>query len=414
MENTKLARTWFFIGLGAALALLILAACAGQPGAQGPAGPAGPAGPQGPQGPPGEAGAPGAAAPVGAEYVGSTTCGGCHQGIYEAFMKSGHPFKLSKVVDGKPPTYPFTEVSALPEGYTWNDISYVIGGYNWKYRLVDKNGYIITDKPGAVVSDTNYLNQYNFANPIVGKEAGWVKYHSGEKELKYDCGTCHTTGYSPEGHQDDMPGIVGTWAEPGIQCEACHGAGSNHAANPRGVRLVVDRDPELCGACHRRGDVTAVDAKGGFIDHHEQYEELYQSKHIALDCVTCHDPHQLVVQLRQADQPTTRTQCQNCHYKEAKHQKSAAMAGVECIACHMPRIAKSAWGDAEKFTGDIRVHLFAIDPTLVSQFSEDGKFSSSQISLDFACKSCHVKGGKATEKTNDQLIETATGYHQQP
>jgi hypothetical protein len=37
---------------------------------------------------------------------------------------------------------------------------------------MDKNGYIITDKPGATVSDTEYLNQYNFANPIVGA-AGW-------------------------------------------------------------------------------------------------------------------------------------------------------------------------------------------------------------------------------------------------
>jgi hypothetical protein len=61
----------------------------------------------------------------------------------------------------------------LPEGYTWDDISYVIGGYNWKARFINAEGYIITDKPGES-GNTEYLNQYNFANPIVGTEAGWV------------------------------------------------------------------------------------------------------------------------------------------------------------------------------------------------------------------------------------------------
>ena len=71
-------------------------------------------------------------------------------------------------MDGKAPTYPFTKIEKLPEGYTWNDISYVIGGY-WKARFMDKKGYIITDKPGATVSDTKYLNQWNFPIPLSAK-----------------------------------------------------------------------------------------------------------------------------------------------------------------------------------------------------------------------------------------------------
>ncbi len=396
----------FFLPAAIAIFVVILAACAGPEGAAGPAGPAGPQGSEGPAGPAGEA------APTGAEYVGSAKCGECHTATYETFMKSGHPYKLNKVVDGTPPAYPFTELTELPEGYTWNDISYVIGGYNWKARFIDMNGYIITDKPGAVISDTNYLNQWNFGSDIVGKDAGWVKFHSGEVKLKYNCGACHTTGYKPDGHQDEMEGIVGTWAEPGIQCERCHGPGNLHAENPYGVALVVDRDSELCGECHRRGDVTSVNASKGFIEHHEQYEELFQSKHITLSCVTCHDPHKGVVQLRQAGEQTTRTQCQNCHFKQAENQKSEVMMQVvDCIDCHMPRIAKSAWGNADMFTGDIRVHMMAIDPLQVGQFSEDGKTALSQISLDFACKSCHVDGGTATVKTDEELKGTAVDYH---
>lgn len=156
----------------------------------------------------------GSGKPFGADYVGSAKCAACHKQIYDTFMKSGHPWKITKVVEGKAPELPFTQVPSPPEGYTWSDVSYLIGGYAWKARFMDKKGYIIT---GA---DEKARTQWNLANPVVGKEAGWVAYNPGKKEMKYDCGPCYTTGYRPTGHQDNLPGIVGTWAEAGIQCEA--------------------------------------------------------------------------------------------------------------------------------------------------------------------------------------------------
>ena len=429
------------IGLVLSVALL-LAACSGEDGPIGPQGPPGPAGPEGPQGPPGSDGPPGPAGPggpagprgpagadgaqgppgpaseavevaaAGAEYVGSATCNACHSEIYEVFIQSGHPWKLNKVVNGQPPDYPFTEVPEPPEGHTWDDVAYVIGGYNWKARFIDQEGYIIT-------GDADATTQYNFANPVTGNdEPAWVSYHAGEENKPYDCGACHTTGYSnwPAGsHQDDLPGLVGTWSEPGIQCERCHGPGSLHVANPYGVRPAIERDSELCGECHLRGEPEEVNASGGFVRHHEQYEELFQSKHIVVDCVVCHDPHAGVVQLRQAGAQTTRTQCQNCHFEQAKFQDSQIHPAItQCIDCHMPRVTKSATGNADTFTGDIRTHLMAIDAKQIGQFSEDGSEALSQLGLDFACRSCHVEGGSATPKTDEELIDKATGYHNEP
>ena len=406
----------------AALLVIVagLAACAGSEGPEGPSGPAGAPGPEGPQGPPGPEGPAGPAGPqgeaeagtggVGAEYAGSEVCAGCHQDTYDVFMQSGHGYKLNPVVDGQPPEYPFTEVTELPEGYTWDDIAYVIGGYNWKARFIDQDGYIITDAPGASGNE-EYVSQYNFANPIVGTEAGWVTYHAGEEDKPYDCGTCHTTAYSPTGNQDDLPGLVGTWSEPGIMCEECHGPGGLHVQNPQGVQMDIDRDGELCGQCHRRDDIETVNASGGFIKHHEQYEELFQGKHITIDCVICHDPHEGVIQLRQDDEvPNTRTQCENCHLDESQFQDSEIHPNVtECIDCHMPRIVKSAVGNAENFTGDIRTHLMRINPQQIEQFTEDGSASLSEIGLNFACRHCH--GVTATEKSDEELIEKATDYH---
>ncbi len=394
MSKLGMARVGILAGAVLLLALVfVMASCTGDEGSAGPPGPAGPPG-------------TGIAA---AEYVGAGTCAACHTEIAEVFNKSGHPYKLNKVVDGQPPQYPFTEVPDPPEGYTWDDITYVIGGYNWKARFIDKDGYIIT---GA---DENATTQYTFANPIVGKDAGWLGYHAGEENKPYDCGNCHTTGYKPTGNQDGLPGLVGTWAEPGIQCESCHGPGSNHASSPYGVALKVDRDAELCGSCHLRGGADAIDASGGFIRHHEQYEELFQSKHQALSCVACHDPHKGVIQGRETGTSTVKVECQSCHFQQADFQASVVMKQmVDCIDCHMPRITKSAWGDADAYTGDIRTHLWAIDPYATSQFSEDGKTAISQVSLDFACKSCHRTGGSASVKTDEQLKDTAIGYHSTP
>ncbi len=385
------------------LVAILLTGCAGE------VGPAGPAGPAGSVGPAGADGADAVAGVFGADYIGADACGECHTEKYDIFMQSGHPYKLNKVENGTAPTYPFTELVDVPEGYTWDDISYVIGGYNWKARFIDLNGYIIT---GA---DENATTQYNFYNDVLEMGDNWVGYHAGEVDKVYDCGPCHTTAYNPAGHQDDLPGLIGTWTEGGIMCEECHGPGSLHADNPRGVALEVDRSAAACGDCHVRGGFEAVNASGGFIKHHEQYEELFQSKHLTIDCVDCHDPHTGVIQLRQEGLPTTRISCENCHYKEAQNQAVDMHEGfgVECIDCHMPRISKSALGNIDIFSGDLRTHIMAIDPNQVGQFTEDGSQSLSQISLDFACRHCHVNG-TSVEKSDDALVGAASNYHAAP
>lgn len=377
------------------ITLLFLAGCRGAP-EQGPVGPAGPPGPQGPAGPPGDP------ASASGDFVGSDRCAACHEDVFDVFSKSGHNYKLNPVIDGQPPEYPFSQVSDPPAGLTWDDISYVIGGYNWKARFVDQQGYIIT---GDAV-------QYNLENDNLELGDDWVAYHPGE-ELPYNCGECHTTGYRPTGNQDGLPGMVGTWEEPGITCEECHGAGGLHVQSPYLVDMSIDRSAESCGECHRRGAVEEVDASGGFIRHHEQYEELFQSKHLVLDCVTCHDPHTGVVQLRQADLQTVRTTCENCHYQEARYHAVDIHANFDCIECHMPRVTKSAVGDAESFEGDLRTHVMAIDPFLVNQFNEDGTVANSQISLDFACRHCHVND-TGLEKSDQSLLNIADGYHDKP
>jgi formate-dependent nitrite reductase cytochrome c552 subunit len=195
-----------------------------------------------------------------------------------------------------------------------------------------------------------------------------------------------------------------------------------HVTNPAGFGMQIERDAAQCENCHQRGDASQVVVKDGFIDHHEQYGDLSQGKHSILDCVDCHNPHTGVNQLRQEGLQTTRTQCTDCHWEQATYQKNATHLGmnVACVECHMPRLIKTASGDAERFTGDFRTHRMVINPNQIDQFStttaDDGtetQVALPEIGLNFACRHCHG-AGLGTPKTDEELIAAATGYHDRP
>ncbi len=354
---------------------------------------------------------------AGAQYIGSEACGVCHSEQYESFIQSGHPWKLQSPAHAEEIGLP------VPSGYFWSDIWKVIGGINWKSRYVDQQGYIITKTKDALGNWVNGKNQYNLAT------GQWVDYNAGQV-VPYTCGGCHTTGYSSDGHQDGKLGVTGTWALDGVQCERCHGAGG-----PGTDGMKINTSADLCGDCHNRGGKNDdIPAKGGFIEHHEQYNELAASPHArfmtaALDipaevpaqaipaplsalagrgCVTCHDPH------KKAEESVT-TQCIQCHVDKAA-PASVPMAlmtamNVTCVDCHMAQATKSAVATSA-YQADIKTHLFRIstDPdyrtvppnaTTVAT-GADGKKA---IDVGFACLRCH------SDKDREWASENAKGIH---
>jgi len=311
--------------------------------------------------------------------------------IYEEWKTSGHRYKLNTPAEAQ--AFDSPPIPA-PEGYTYDDIYLVIGGWGWKARFIDKDGYIIT-KTGADKSK-NGSNQYNL------ETKQWVDYNPG-KTLKYTCGNCHTTGYSLTGSQDNKPGIVGTREEKSVGCEACHGPGSVHVAKGEGedVAILKNDSAALCGACHTRGsDDTKIIAGGGFIKHHEQYPELLNSPHKNISCVSCHDPHKGVHkgQTNPTEGAGIKTDCSTCHAKQKTEFTGSTMqkAGVKCIDCHMPSAGKSAVGDAARFKGDVKTHLFRINIDPNAEFFDDtGKYAKGYMTLEWTCLKCHDDENKA-------------------
>lgn len=350
-------------------------------------------------------------------YVTSSVCKNCHAKNYEEVFQSGHPYKINKVVGGKAPTYPFTTVPSPPVGYTWNDITYVIGGYGWKARFMDKDGYIMTT--GVLKKNV----QYNVPRSDLGMSEGWTGYEGGATAPKpYTCGTCHTTGWLTTAenggkNQDGLKGIAGTWEEPGITCEQCHGAGAAHVASKSKADITVDQKKELCGSCHFRDTNHGILASGGYIEHHEQYDELISAGHGSLACTTCHDQH-LGTRWGHAKQGGIKVSCQSCHTKELNTNGHAFP--LDCETCHMPYAGKSAQ-TKNAFSGDVKTHIFKINPEPVGKnqmfFVENGKtFAKGAVTLDFVCYQCHKDpitgvGGAYSAKSLAELSARAKGIH---
>ncbi len=386
-----------------------------------------------------------------ATYVGSTTCQTCHTTKYTEWIDSGHPYKFSIIQDNQAPVYPdfvvnyqdmwIDSLGSAP--HSWDQIAGVIGGFGWKARFVGTDGIIVGTASSTIDAGSGH-NQFNFYE---GVNHGWVDYDKTHENKKYNysCFKCHTTGGDTAGTWLTGVDGLGTFNEGGIGCESCHGPGSVHAAapskdnidkvyefahldNPTGGLVYADGDTVraneagndinfLCGSCHNRSYTAPINSSGGFIKHHEQWDEFIASPHgkAGLNCVTCHDPHKRVIW----DGDGITLECASCH--SDKTTKINHEGSKNCEDCHMPYAAKSGTKQGKSgFQGDIRSHIFKIeiDDTL-SIFTEDGSNVRVDanygvaLNVQFACLGCH--NNSATDSipnmTATQALASAHDMH---
>jgi PKD domain-containing protein len=251
----------------------------------------------------------------------------------------------------------------------WSGVQYVVGGFHAKFRWALKDTHNLCSGPTATPADckTGYIvtgtTQYNMEAALPGNMlSDWSGYNS-NTDKGYDCAICHNTngiaknnswndsGSSTFGNRSqpwtDMGWgsllTVGTntltnaggfkteWTFDGVQCEACHGKGSDgtssgHAdgTGSQNVLAIVSSEAaalnttsipaasgsyttalsgkiEICAMCHIRGSNTSGGKEWGaaslnrtlrngaemqagngtetaenraFIKHHEQYNEM--------------------------------------------------------------------------------------------------------------------------------------------
>ncbi|HEX4180562.1 MAG TPA: c-type cytochrome [Caulobacteraceae bacterium] len=354
-----------------------------------------------------------------AHYVGSATCGTCHQEIFARWSKT----RMANVVRD-PKSHSDAIIPDLAHAdpmvkFTAKDIAFVYGSH-WKQRYFKKAGdsYV----PFPVQWDITNKKWSPYHVPDNGGD-WWARFYpdpgdNSNRPTGPLCDGCHSVGFDIK---------TSTVAEWNVGCERCHGAGSAHAANPTRFNILnparqnyVDAS-DSCIQCHSQGRPLKNPIGGKYYDwpvgyraglklpdfwkledhklgeltfthfpdgtahkNRMQGNDFVQSLMYTrgVTCFSCHDPHgsNNDAMLRK---PINEV-CLSCHGPntqngphavsiEAHTHHAAGTPGDQCVSCHMPKI--------EQTIGKVNVasHTFKFVPPI----------ESDKLGVPNACNTCH-------------------------
>jgi tetratricopeptide (TPR) repeat protein len=341
------------------------------------------------------------AAPKG--FAGSQSCRECHERFYQLWSTSFHGLAMQ----------PYTEALAA-EKLTPQKNDVVIGAF--RYRAEIGRGYVLeTGIDGAVIQHPMAYalggkNVFYFLTPMERgrlqtlpvaydvRKKEWfdtaksgVRHFPGLQEneepvgwrewpytFNTACYGCHVSQLSSS-YDLNTDTYQTTWAEPGINCEICHGPSSEHnavaAATPKGrplpdLKIISTRTMttkqrnHLCASCHAKTtapltpsyrpgeqffdhfDLVALESADYYPDGRDLGENYtYTSwlmspcvKSGKLDCMHCHTSSGRYRFKKDAD---ANKACLPCHEERVnnapahtRHEEKSP--GNRCISCHMP------------------------------------------------------------------------------
>lgn len=340
-----------------------------------------------------------APAPAPAVLAGSSVCRECHEDFYRLWAPSHHGLAMQpytaafaaaelKLHDGEIKVGQETYRAKVgpdqgwvlehgPQGERKLPIAHVLGGKNVYYFLTPwERGRLQTlpvayDVKQQVWFDTARSGVRHFPDRDNDSPLHWT-----EREYTFNtsCYSCHVSQLSVNYHlQSDTYHTA--WAEPGINCETCHGPAAEHVKvcraaageTPPDLKIIVtktfnvEQTNTMCAPCHAK----MIPVSGSFLpgeryfDHFDlmtlEHPDFYPDgrdlgenytmtgwrmspcvQSDQLDCMHCHTSSG---RFRFVDNPNQ--SCLPCHQElvdnaTAHSHHAADSKGNSCIACHMP------------------------------------------------------------------------------
>lgn len=333
-------------------------------------------------------------------FAGSRSCRQCHEKFYQLWSTSNHglamqPYSREFARDRLSPQLhdiaigEFKYRANLDEAVVQETgpgekksypIEQVLGGKNVYYFLTSLEKGRLQTLP--VAYDVNKKEWFDTAASGVrhfasGEEGRPVHWKESPFTFNTSCYSCHVSQLST--NYDLTTDTYRTaWAEPGINCETCHGPSAEHnrvfqesskGTKPENIRIISWKDftPEqkndACSTCHAKmSPITSTFSPGNrFFDHLDlvtlEDPDFYPdgrdlgenytytswrmsscAKSGKLHCVTCHTSSG---RYRFKAEEKANEACMPCHADHVKnstththHQEQSA--GNRCISCHMP------------------------------------------------------------------------------
>lgn len=336
---------------------------------------------------------------VQSDFVGSATCRGCHPDFYKLWAPSRHglamqpygpEFASSALIA---PAGPITigerayrvefgsrqawVVERSTEGEIRYEIAHVLGGKNVYYFLTPLERGRLQVLPLAydVRRKVWYDTAASGVRHFPDRADSPLEWRDRPFTFNTACYSCHvsqlTTHYDP-----DTDSYRTRWAEPGINCETCHGPAGEHvrlfeqsSGKPEDPRIIRTRafDAEqknaLCAPCHAKMIPLTADFRPGdrYFDHFDlvalEHPDFYPdgrdlgenytytswrmspcAQGGKLDCLHCHTSSG---RYRFAAPDRANEACLPCHQDKvanlAAHSHHPGQSEASrCVACHMP------------------------------------------------------------------------------
>jgi len=335
-------------------------------------------------------------------YAGSASCRQCHEPFYQLWAPSHHGLAM------QPYTFAFAQANlTAPEGPTkigkneyvaclgkeegWvlergpdgekrHRIAHVMGGKNVYYLLTPLERGRLQTLPVAYDVrtrrwfDTAASGVRHFPGAAADTPVHWT---DPMYTFNTSCHGCHVSQLSTN-YDLKTDTYRTTWAEPGINCEACHGPAQEHirvcqkapaSQAPQDLKIVrtkpftAEQTNSMCGSCHAKLSPVSASFKSGdrFLDRFDlttlEHPDFYPdgrdlgenytmtswrmspcAKSGKLDCRHCHTSSG---RYRFQGDEKPNAACLPCHQEKVDnapahtHHKADSI-GNRCIACHMP------------------------------------------------------------------------------
>jgi tetratricopeptide (TPR) repeat protein len=335
-------------------------------------------------------------------YSGSEVCRPCHEEFYAKWAQSHHGRAMQ----------PFTaELARTQLTEQPGDIS--IGAYRYRVELSDSGGSLVENGPQGgrrypiqhalggknvfyflTKLERGRLQTLPVAYDVARKEwfdtsASGMRHFNDVREeqvfwreypytFNSSCHGCHVSQLSTN-YDRATDSYATSWAEPGINCETCHGPGEEHvreaqahpeAENLKSVRIIrygSDLTPaqrnDSCAQCHAKMSPVTSSFRPGerFFDHFDLVtlenpdfypdgrdlgENYTQTQWLMnpcarsgrLECIHCHTSSG---RYRFTAEERANDSCMPCHEDKVRDASAhtrhpAGNPANRCISCHMP------------------------------------------------------------------------------
>jgi len=343
---------------------------------------------------------------AGATYTGAASCAPCHRDIQKRWAGARHSkmvqpatktsvqgdFTRGRITLRDKPYQLTTRNGAwyITESYLTGKpvehrVDYTLGNRRIQHYLTTlPDGRILVLPPSWDILRKQWFHNFDIGDP---DESGEVEVQLWNKA----CFSCHVSQEEKHFNPEKVE-YKTDWLDFGVNCERCHGPGSDHVAHysatpkPTGpardivlqTRLDPARDTMVCAQCHSFRDIFVPGFKAGddYYDHFVpilEYDQppgkdpaywpdgrtrrfstdafgLWQSQCYlkgGLTCVKCHvDAHDTSIEKSPQLKPSDPAICTQCHAGIGKAitahtHHSEKSTGSSCVECHMPRTVLS-------------------------------------------------------------------------